>query len=684
MNTSEVRVLLVEDDRTSREMLRELLRIEGFAQIRTCASMAEAYDEITSRQFDLALLDIGLPDGSGLEVLKLLRESTNQISLPVIMLSVDSQSDAVVACIEAGANDFVAKPFDVTVLMARIRNLLLIRQLDEDVNIANERYSLAAKGANDGLWDWYIITGEIFLSQRWKKLLGVEDEHLENHFSSFIDRVHSDDIIEFNRALRNHLDGVSEFFEQECRMQHKDGAFRWMLIRGAAIRYENGKAYRMAGSMTDITRRKVIDPLTNILNRSAFLDKLDLLIDAREQQIIRSFSVVTIAINRFKMLNDSYGHHFCDRLVVEIANHLGKIVPASESYARISSDKFAFTMQSGMSEEELIKWVKESLVKPLKVPLVVNERELHVTFSAGLLHETSTYKYSHDMLRDADIALHQAMQKGESAVTLFKSGLEISLKDRLELEEDLFRAIENNEFRLFFQPKVNPEGNIVGAEALVRWYSERRGMVSPAEFIPIAEETGLIIPLGSLLFSMLCRHLAEWKKQSLNTKVAFNLSGKQFMSASLTEEIRTEMEFFGLSPADIELEVTESTIMSNITEAAQILHNLVSDGFTIAIDDFGTGYSSLAYLKSLPFHTLKIDKSFVDDLPDGGDDKAIVSAIVSIAKAMNFSLVAEGVEECRQFDYLKELGVNNFQGYFFYKPMADMDYCKLLQEQASK
>ncbi|WP_016955957.1 EAL domain-containing protein [Catenovulum agarivorans] len=681
---SRTKVLLVEDDSVTRELVSHTLKVTGGYQVYAFSNFADAYKAILSIRYDIALLDIGLPDGTGTDLLKKIRENETPISLPIVMLSGDRTNKRVIECFKLGANEYITKPIDLDILLARVSNLLIIRHLDEDITRANERFSLAANGANDGLWDWFIHTGEIYFSQRWKKMLGYEESQFPNEFKAFIERIHPDDLNEFNRALRSHLEGLAGHFVKECRVKHKEGNYRWMMIRGAAIRYENGKAYRMAGSMTDINNRKMMDPLTGLLNRSAFLDQLELLINSKRAKQIHSYAILLISIDRYKLISDSYGHHIGDRIIQEVANYLSKVTPSAEFLARVESSKFAMSYQNPPNLDQIQEFATQELAAPLKIPLIINDKELHITMSVAIVFDTEGYLNSQDILRDADIALQNVWAMGNQQVVTFQSTLQISLKDKVELEEDLHTAIDQRQFETYLQPKSDRAGKIIGAEALVRWNHPRRGLVSPMEFIPLAEETGLINAIGYQVIQDVCRLLGKWTQDKIVIPIAVNLSARQFINPSLPQDIFELLNNYNLPTNLFELEITESLLLENLEQALPILAEFSQKNMAISVDDFGTGYSSLGYLKSLPITTLKVDKSFVENLPDDKDDKAIVEAIVHIANALNLKIVAEGVESIAQVSLLSALGVEIFQGYYFAKPMPVSAFEQKLLEQFAK
>ena len=675
------RILLVEDELIARELIKETLKSDPDIKLDTCETVQKAQLYLSQNQYDLVLLDISLPDGSGVTILELIRSRETAISLPVVMVSAHRANRQIVSCLRLGANDYITKPIDVQILLARVQNLLLIKKLDADRRKANERFSLAAMGANDGLWDWLINSDEAFFSARWKKMLGYDEQEFPNKFDAFVDRIHPNDTFEFNRSLRHHLEGISEHFAQECRIQHADGTYRWMMVRGAAIRHKNGKAYRMAGSMTDFTNRKIIDPIADVLNRSAFIDRMELLLKALEEEQINNFTVIVISLNRYKLIRDCYGHHFCDRLIYEVASILSAIVPPQESLARVDDEKFALTVQNTCSVDSCIDIIEQKINPALKTPLIIDDKEIHLTFSTAIVAETQSYINAADVLRDADIALNDAWLLRNQQIAIFQPKLQATLKDKAQLEEDLHKAIELGAFDVYYQAKVDFQGQIIGAEALVRWPHPTRGLVSPADFIPIAEETGLIIELGKIVLTKVCQQLQIWYQQGTKIPVAVNLSARQLINQNLQDDVLQLLHQCHLPNELLELEVTETLLLENLDSALPVLNAFHRNGIKVSIDDFGTGYSSLAYLKSLPLNTLKIDMSFIKDLPNNENDCAIVEAIAYIAKALGLSTIAEGVETKAQLNYLQKLKINCYQGFYFYRPMPAQEFEQAMLQQ---
>lgn len=673
-----INIMILDDDAITRKLISEVVKEAGVKRITECETIAQAEVELSRQTIHIAFIDIGLPDGSGLDILQVIRKNFTQVTLPVIVISGHNDDEKIAHSIELGANDYITKPMSQKVIKARMMNTLVLRRLKMDFDAVNERFLLAAQGASDALWDWVIESDELTLSSRWRQILGSESSE-EYNFKNFVNRIHPEDITPFRHELNEHLSGITEVFEFECRMQASNGAYRWLLIRGNAVRRSSGKPYRMAGSISDITKRKIQDPLTKALNYGAFLDQLDLLIKNYVGNEQPCFAVTVFTIDRYQVINDCYGHHYCDHLISKVSNEVMASLSPKDTLARIANDKLAFIVEQPKDKAEFLKWLSTEVLKPFVFPLFSEQKSLHISYSAAVVYDTKLYSNSHEIMRDAEIALMRAMHKPQDKVIVFKPNLQVSLRERIEFEEEIHQALENDEFVLYFQPKVSEKGEVLGAEALVRWINQHGECVPPAKFIPVAEETGLIIELGKVLFKQLCNFIHESQQLGEVLPISFNLSGKQFLDPHLCETMVSTMNERGINGSNIELEITESTILHDVDDAVQIIEQLKAAGLSVSIDDFGTGYSSLAYLKALPIETIKIDKSFVYDLPNDQNNAAITKAIVSMSKALNLKVVAEGVETDTQLAFLENLNVELYQGYFFYKPMPADDYLKLLK-----
>jgi len=559
------------------------------------------------------------------------------------------------------------------------------RKHSEALRESEERYSLAVRGANDGLWDWNLATNEIYFSVRWKAMLGFQENEIDTNLYEWFNRVYADDIEQVRAELSAHLEGLTPYFENEHRLLHKDGTHRWMLSRGQVVRDSTGKPYRVAGSQTDVTDRRVAeqrllhdalyDSLTGLANRVLFSDRLAHVLTLAKRRQDYNFAVLFIDLDRFKVINDSLGHLIGDRLLSSIAQRLRVCLRTSDTFARLGGDEFAILLEDIQNEQDATQ-IADRIEQELKLPFNLEGHGVFAAASIGILLGTKEYERPEELLRDADTAMYRAKAQGKGCYELFDIGMRDRAIALLHLENDLRRAVENQEFQLHYQPIVSlKDQKIVGFEALVRWQHPTRGLVAPMEFIPVAEDTGLIIPLGWWVLKEACRQMRAWQLQFAvkpPLTINVNLSGKQFAQANLLEQINQILEETGLEAGSLKLEITESCIVENMQSAALMLSKLQEMGIQVAIDDFGTGYCSLAYLHRFPVNTLKIDRSFVNDLD--GEGIEIIRAIVNLAWNLGMEIVAEGVETEKQILQLNALKSSSGQeylgqGYLFSKPL---------------
>ncbi len=690
MNPVTGRLFIVDDNEMNRDMLARRLERKGY-QIQVAESAQQLLQDIKPDSADIVLLDIEMPDMSGLEALKKLREGFSSIELPVIMVTAKNQSEDIVKALDLGANDYLTKPVDFPVALARIATQLSLKRAHEALKESEERYALAARGANDGLWDWNLLTNVMYFSPRWKSMLGYHEGEIGDKLEEWLDRIHDSDRERVKDELAAHRKGLTPHFESEQRVLNKDGTFRWMLSRGLAVRDASGKATRMAGSQTDITEGKVTDPLTGLPNRLLFIDRLGRLIKHAKRRKDHLFAVLFLDLDGFKMINDSLGHLVGDQLLLAVSNRLEKCLRLTDTVARLG-ETFTMARLGGDEFTVLLDDLKDlgdarlaadRLMKVLAPPFILGGKEVFTSVSIGIALSSSAYENPDDMLRDADTAMYRAKSLGKARYEVFDADMRASLVARLQLETDLRHALERGEFRNFYQPIVALDsGRIVGFEALLRWQHPTRGLVGPDQFIMVAEETGLIRELGWWNLREACRQLSEWKSQSdnyLNFTMNVNLSAKQFLQPNLVEEIRDLVEELDFSPETLKLEITESTVMIDPAATAKMLQQIKALGILLAIDDFGTGYSSLSYLHRFPLDTLKIDRSFISGVSDTGEGMEIAQTIMPMAKNLRLDVIAEGVETIEQVALLKKLQCKYAQGYFFSKPLAAAEVVELLE-----
>ena len=692
MNLRPNRVLIVDDNEMNRDMLARRLVRKGY-HVTAAPSAHDLMDQIKNESIDLVLLDIEMPEISGLDALKIIRGTYSTIELPVIMVTARNQSEDVVTALDLGANDYLTKPVDFSVALARIGTQLSHKRAQEKLKESEERYALAARGANDGLWDWNLSTNTIYFSARWKAMIGYQDDEIADQPQEWFDRIHESDRERVKDEMAAHHSGLTPHFESEHRMRHKDGTFRWMLSRAVAIRDDSQKPVRMAGSQTDITEGKVSDPLTSLPNRLLFLDRLSRLMKHSKRHPERMFAVLFLDLDGFKMINDSMGHFTGDQLLVGVSKRLERCLRGTDTVARVGPLTFTLARMGGDEFTVLLDEIKEPgdahraaerIMKELSAPFVVDGREIFTSGSIGIALSNPSYQQAEEIMRDADTAMYRAKALGKSRYEVFDADMRASVIARLELETDLRRALERGEFLNFYQPIVSLNtGEITGFESLLRWQHPTRGLLGPDNFISVAEETGLIRELGWWALGEACRSLKKWKANlgpDRDLFISVNLSTKQFTQPGLVQNIGKLLSELGLSANFLKLEITESTVMEDPHAAVEMLQHMKELGIRLGIDDFGTGYSSLSYLHRFPLDTLKIDRSFISGKTAELNGMEIARTVMPLAKNLHLEVVAEGVETAEQVQELKKLDCKYAQGYYFSKPVSSEDAEALISD----
>jgi len=555
---------------------------------------------------------------------------------------------------------------------------------------SEERYALAALGSNDGLWDWDLRTGHIFFSARWKAQLGAAESEIGDKPDEWFTRVHPDDREHLRVALAAHLQGLAPHLEIEHRVRHFDGRWCWMLVRGAAVRDEAGVAVRVAGSQSDISARKeseeklahdsLHDALTGLPNRTLFFDRLRQAMAFVQRRDDYRFSVLFLDIDRFKTVNESLGHTLGDQLLVRVGQRLAECVRPGDTVARIGGDEFAVLLEEFTDAEEPLR-MAERIHEVLAAPHDLNGTEVFATASIGVALGFPGYTRPEDVLRDADAAMYRAKELGRARHAIFHPSMHTDARAQLQLESDLRRGIERGELRLTYQPVVSlSTGQVSGCEALVVWDHPTRGLIPPNDFIPAAEETGLVVPLGRWALREACRDCMAWNDalpRGSQISVSVNLSAIQIGTPQVFEDVRAALLLSGLPARLLKLEVTESVVLQ-AGHGALLLNQLKALGVHLLLDDFGTGYSSLSYLQNFRFDTLKIDRSFVSQMEYGGRHAELVRTIVSLARALSLDVVAEGVENPTQLQLLQLLHVEAAQGYWFARPLSAQAFRELV------
>ena len=554
-------------------------------------------------------------------------------------------------------------------------------------------YDMAMLAAHDGFWEWNPQTKALRVGPRLLQILGYRKDFLPDTHA-WLRLVHSEDVATYNQAVARHLKGQSDYFYCEYRVLANDGLYRWIASRGLAVRDRKGKAYQMVGSVTDITDRRnheeemaflaQHDVLTGLPNRLLFAEQLSQAIDqARQEHDL--LAVLFIDLDRFKNINDTLGHRAGDQLLQLVSERLKRGMPTKCRLFRQGGDEFIVLMEQ--SDGDAALEAATQLKDLITAPFSGGESDFFTSASIGISLYPNDAEDGETLLRHADTAMYEAKAAGGNAIRSHTPLMDQRVTSRMLLESRLRRALTENQLSLHFQPQVNSHsGQLVGAEALLRWHDGER-QVPPDQFIAVAEETGLIVPIGEWVIEQAIAHIVEWRNcvGELPT-ISVNLSPRQFWRPSLARFIIERLQAAGLPTSALEVEVTESVLLNAEGGSIDELLQMRTAGIRIALDDFGTGYSSLSYLQRLPISTLKIDRSFIKDLiaPDGTltGSEPLVRAIIAMAQSLSLRLVAEGVETPAQLEHLKALGCDVIQGYLISRPLsADDFYAKFLVDR---
>jgi diguanylate cyclase (GGDEF)-like protein/PAS domain S-box-containing protein len=558
---------------------------------------------------------------------------------------------------------------------------------------SEERFELAMRGANDGVYDWNLQSNEIYYSPRWKEMLGYEDKELPNDFTTWERLIDDKDRKRSWAMLKEYMDGKRDNFHIEFKMRHKDGHWVDILSRAFLVRDAEGKAIRTVGTHVDITEKKRqeahilkqahYDGLTGLPNRFLAMDRLTQLLKetSRDHQMI---AVLFLDLDGFKRVNDTLGHETGDRLLVQAADRLKSAVRDDDSVCRLGGDEFVVMLRN-LSDLTDAKAVASSLIAQFRNPFSLDDRELIVTTSIGISIYPSDGVTPTELLRNADTAMYHSKEQGRNIFNFFTSEMNFNISRSLEVEEQLQGAHKRQEFSVVYQPVIDMQNNqVVAAEALLRWRNPALGAVSPDEFIPIAEQTGVIIDIGRFVLQQAVISALKWQELvDHDFKISVNLSPRQFRDAKLVDFILDLLQRSGLKPESLILEITEGVLMSGQREIVLALDNLHAQGIGLAMDDFGPGYSSLSHLRNYPFDVLKIDRSFISDLMIDAADWELVNASVLMAHGMGLEVIAEGVETEDQLKQLQQMQCDYVQGFLFNKPVAAETFTSMLQETSS-
>ena len=691
MSQDQIRILLIEDDPGDADLLQEILDEDKNSpfMLTWVDRLQDGLGQLAQDEFDLILSDLSLPDSHGPETF--IKLSAQAAHLPIVVLSGSTDEGIAVQALQEGAQDYLVKgEFDHKLIVRALRYAIERKQVQLALRQSEERYILAARGANDGLWDWDLIADTVYFSPRWKEMLGYTETEISENISEWFQRAHPDEEQRLQDDLMAHLRGETSHFESEHRLRHKDGSYRWMLCRGLVVRGANDRPQRIAGSLTDITRRRMAeeqlkhdalhDALTGLPNRVYFVEQLDKAIALTKLKDNYRFAVLFLDLDRFKVINDSLGHLVGDELLIEASRRLQTCLRTGDTLARFGGDEFVILLRDIQGIQDA-QDVAERIQQLLSAPFELANQKLFTSASIGITLGTRQYKQPEDLLRDADTAMYQAKAEGKARHAIFDTGQFKIIFARWNLETDLRQAIDQEELVVYYQPLISLQsGEIAGVEALLRWQHPEHGLLSPKEFLPLAEETGLILPIGEWLLKIACRQVQTWHELGFSSlRMGVNVSAKQFRDQDLPELVGRVLAETAVPPHRLEIEITEVNTIENNNYAIGVLHKLKEIGVRIAMDDFGLD-TSLHSLKRLPVDTLKIDQSFVRGTSkEDAKEVAIIRAISAMGHSLDLNVIAEGVESEEQLSLLYGHHCNEIQGFLFSPPIPAHELTELLQ-----
>jgi diguanylate cyclase (GGDEF)-like protein/PAS domain S-box-containing protein len=575
------------------------------------------------------------------------------------------------------------------VLYLQVRDTLMQQfKSEQTLMISEERWKYALEGAGEGVWDWNLQTDEVFRSARWHEIYGYGEGDIGRTARDGRILIHPDDLAQAVEHIEAYLAGGTEIFISEFRLRCKDGSWKWTLSRGRVVESDNaGQPLRMIGIHTDISDRKNseaqvfqlahYDSLTGLPNRVLFMDRLHQ--DIRKaQRSNHSLTLMFLDLDRFKEVNDALGHDAGDQLLQETAQRLMSCTRASDTVARLGGDEFTIILNN-LSDSVSLEQVAQSILERLAEPFHIGEEMVYLSTSIGITIYPYDATDAEVLLKNADQAMYAAKDEGKNRYNYFTASMQQAAQVRMRLANDLRAALNTQEFVVYYQPIVElATGSIGKAEALIRWQHPVRGLVSPTEFIPIAEDTGLIVDIGDYVFTQAAQQVAKWRQRKPDFQVSVNKSPVQFKAnKNIHKAWLGYLESIGLPGSSLVIEITEGLLLEARDPVIHQLQDFHKQGLQIAIDDFGTGYSSLAYLKKFDIDYVKIDRSFTRNIQPGSDDMVLCEAIIVMAHKLGLQVVAEGVETAEQRDLLLAAGCDYAQGYLFSRPVPAEELEKL-------
>jgi len=695
-------VLVADCDASVRLQLRKVLEQRGFIveEADNGANVMSAFERLGP---DIVMIDVMLPDIDAFTLYNRMRSLSGDNAIPVLIMVGQDDADSIMRGYEAGITDFITKPINLTILSYRMLYMLRTNKAFSSLYKSEARLVRVQSIAHVGNWEWDVQADKFYCSEEFYRIFGIDPLSFDGKYLSLLNFVHPADREFVNTSIEEALN-EKKLYSIDHRVLLPDGTERTVYAKGEVIVNGSGAANWMVGTVQDITDRKqtedqirylaYFDGLTGLPNRTFFKEHLEraIVYATRHKKMI---ALLFLDMDRFKNINATLGHDAGDKLLKNMADRLKTSVRKTDSIcheghelvgtvSRLGGDEFTILLTDIVQIQDVSR-VALRVLELISKPFSLDGHEIVITASIGIsIYPNDSTDIVH-LIKDADTAMYRAKDLGKNNFQFYTQSMNAKAFELLVMEGQLHKALEREEFFLHYQPQVDIRtGRIVGVEALVRWQHPKLGMVSPASFIPLAEETGLIIPIDEWVLKTACSQNKKWQTAGFPpVKVSINLSAKHFARINLMETIAKIVRDTGMDPHYLDLEITEGVLIRNVKELITIFQELKGIGVSLLIDDFGTGYSSLSYLKKFPLDVLKIDQSFVREITTDSGSAAITKTIIEMAHNLHLRALAEGVETEAQFTFLLENGCDVFQGYLFSKPQPAEEVARFLQNGKS-
>ena len=680
------KILVIDDDDDILNFIGTVLECVDYTVI-NAHSAEEAEYQLSKIKPDLILLDVFLPDSSGIDLREKICRDEFLADIPVIVMTSNPSTEIINQIYQLNISDFLEKPINPDLLIKRIEQTFAQSQIRKDLMSKEKSLLRMQHIAGIGSWEYDSESDNVTCTEELYSILGLEESSHAFTLHSLLAMTHEDDIELVSNKIYEAIKSSSTF-ALEHRIYDEHGYEIIVLHQGEVVRSNITGHYKVYATITDITEQKnaqdlieynaFYDKLTDLPNRVHFCNKISSLMQQVDKQE-KLLAIVFLGIDRFKNINESLGHSIGDELLVEIKNRLCNF---EELFvARFSGDVFAIAI-SGMSTIDNIVHEVTNVSNELSTVFNISGHELYITLSTGISVYPLHYGGKDELINNAESAMHYSKNAGGNRISCFDKQMTVTGRKRLFIENDLRKAIDKEQFEVYYQPQVDVKNRrLIGMEALIRWNHPEHGLIMPDDFIPIAEETGLILPIGQWVLETATMQAAEWKRNGYGMlRVGVNISAFQFEKTSLIHDVENALSYSGLMPCSLDLEVTESSAMRNIDQTISILNTFKEMGVQTSMDDFGTGYSSLSCLKMMPLHTLKIDRAFVKDIRENGENGELARIIISMGHALGLNIIAEGVDNEELMTFLNRHGCIEAQGYLFSPPVNSAGFTNILNQ----